>query len=343
MSHIRHADAHAARLTRMSEPTEAPRGARREVRRQAAAAAMMIRPAAFGWNAETRDSNRFQARTAPADPALQDSAVDEFDAMVAALQDAGVTIHAIEDRPEPRCPDALFPNNWVSFHDDGTVVLYPMLAPTRRRERRPDVLESLIQHGGYSVTRLLDLTHHELEQRFLEGTGSVVFDHVARIAYGCTSPRTHRGVLEELARELGYETCAFEASDRDGAAIYHTNVMLTIGTRFALVCSESISTGDRVRMLRRLEASGRAVVDIGFEALEAFAGNMLELQAADGASVLVVSERARAALPPDALDTLRSRVDRVVAPRIDRIEEAGGGSVRCMLAEVFLPVRPRRR
>ena len=136
---------------------------------------------------------------APDDPGLASAALVEFDCLVAALRAAGVSIHVVEDWPEPRCPDAVFPNNWVSFHDDGTVVLYPMLAPTRRHERRPDLLQDLVLRGAYSVTRLLDLTHHELGQRFLEGTGSVVFDHVARVAYACLSPRTHPAVLQELA------------------------------------------------------------------------------------------------------------------------------------------------
>jgi hypothetical protein len=307
--------------------------------RQAAGAALMIRPAAFGWNAETRDSNRFQARVAPEDPALSEGALAEFDAMVASLRDAGVSILVCEDRPQPRCPDAVFPNNWVSFHDDGTIVLYPMLAPTRRRERRPELLQE-VQQAGYSVSRLLDLTHHELGGRFLEGTGSVVFDHVARVAYACLSPRTHAEVLEELAGELGYETCTFAARGRDGTAIYHTNVMLAIGSRFALIGSEAVAASDRARVLRRLEASGRTVIEIGFDALEAFAGNVLELRAKDGAGALVLSVQARAGLSPDRYDALAACVERVVVAPIERIERAGGGSVRCMLAEVFLP--PRR-
>jgi hypothetical protein len=300
----------------------------------------MIRPAAFGWNAETRDSNRFQARVAPDDPALSEAALAEFDAMVAALRGAGVSILVCEDRPQPRCPDAVFPNNWVSFHDDGTIVLYPMLAPTRRRERRPELLQEVVEQGGCSVTRLLDLTHHELGERFLEGTGSVVFDHVARVAYACRSPRTHLAVLEELAGELGYETCTFAAHGRDGTAIYHTNVMLAIGSRFVLIGSEAVAASDRARVLCRLAASGRAVIEVGFDALEAFAGNMLELRAADGAGVLVLSAQGRAGLGPDCFDALAACVERVVVTPVERIERAGGGSVRCMLAEVFLP--PRR-
>lgn len=312
-------------------------------RPQCASAALMIRPAAFGWNAETRDSNRFQARIPPDDPGLAVAALAQFDETVAALRSAGVAIHVVEDRPEPRCPDAVFPNNWVSFHHDGTVVLYPMLAPTRRRERRPELLQQLVLEGGYTVTRLLDLTHHELGQRFLEGTGSVVFDHVARVAYACLSPRTHSEVLTELADELGYETCVFAASGRDGAAVYHTNVLLAIGERFVVICSRSIDPGDRERTLRRLRAGGRTVIEIGFEVLEAFAGNMLELRAADGAGVLAMSAQARAGLTVGQFDALTSCVDRVVVAPVARIEQAGGGSVRCMLAEVFLPpLRPER-
>src|SRR5262245_16479597 len=164
---------------------------------QCAPAVLMVRPAAFGWNAETSDSNHFQARGAPEQPGLAAAALGEFDGAAAALRDAGVTVNIVDDRSEPRCPDAVFPNNWGSFHQDGSLVLYPMLAPARRLERRPDLLQTLVREGGYSVDWVLDLTHHELEGRFLEGTGSVVFDHRARVAYACLSPRTHPEVLDE--------------------------------------------------------------------------------------------------------------------------------------------------
>ena len=312
----------------------------RPPRAQRAPAVLMVRPAAFGWNAETSDSNRFQTRTAPDQPEIAAAALAEFERAAASLRDAGVSVHVVEDRPEPRCPDAVFPNNWVSFHHDGSVVLYPMLAPTRRRERRPELLQTLVLEGGYSVDRVLDLTHHELEGRFLEGTGSVVFDHVARVAYACLSPRTHPEVLDELASELGYDICAFGATGRDGTPIYHTNVLLAIGERVAVVCSQSIDTVDRTRTLHRLAAGGRTVVEIDFAALEAFAGNMLELEAADGAGVLAMSAQARAVLTAREFEALASHVDRVVAVPLANIELVGGGSVRCMLAEVFLP--PRR-
>jgi hypothetical protein len=174
----------AAKLLRMKKRDLTP-GQLQPPLAQCAPAVLMVRPAAFGWNAETSDSNRFQARTAPEQPGLAGAALDEFDRVVAALRHAGVTVHVVEDRREPRCPDAVFPNNWVSFHHHGGVVLYPMLAPIRRHERRPDLLQTLVLEGGYSIDRVLDLTHHELEGRFLEGTGSVVFDHAARVAYAC--------------------------------------------------------------------------------------------------------------------------------------------------------------
>lgn len=298
---------------------------------------MMVRPAAFGWNPETGDSNLFQSRSAPSDAGLVDRARSEFDAMVGALREAGVEVHVVDDRPDPVCPDAVFPNNWVSFHEDGTIVLYPMLAPTRRAERRPELLHELTRQGSYSVDRLLDLTHHELAGRYLEGTGSMVLDRVAGVAYACRSPRTDGTVLDEFCAELGFEPCVFDAADRGGVAIYHTNVLLAIGRRFAVVCGAAIAARDRTGLLARLADGRRHVIDLGFGELEGFAGNMLELAARDGAGVLVMSERARDSLDIAAYRALQRHVDRVVVANVDTIERTGGGSVRCMLAEVFLP------
>ena len=280
---------------------------------QTAAAVMMVRPASFGWNPETADSNRFQA-PAPAGGAASVAAVAEFDALVAALVEAGVAVHAFADRAEPACPDAVFPNNWVSLHADGTVVLYPMLAPSRRRERQ------------------LELYGH-----FLEGTGSVVFDHVTRTAYACRSPRTHVQVLEDLCAELGYEPVTFDAADATGVPVYHTNVMLSIGTRYALVCAAAVPVQQREALLERLSAGGREVVSTGPVEMAAFAGNVLELRGAGGARVLAGSCRAIDSLSPPQRDALAACVDRLVPVPVPDIEMLGGGSVRCMLAEVFLP------
>ena len=303
---------------------------------QAAPAVMMVRPAAFGWNPETADSNRFQA-PAPGGSEAASAAIGEFDALVTALRDAGVTVHAFDDRPEPACPDAVFPNNWVSLHADGTVVLYPMLAHDRRLERRLDLLVELERRGGYRVERLLDLTHHELLGRFLEGTGSVVFDHVARIAYACRSPRTHTAVLDELCAELDCSPVAFDAADAGGTPVYHTNVVLSIGTGYALVCAAAVHAPQREVLLARLAAGGRRVLVIDHAQLAAFAGNVLELRAADGARVLAASQRALDSLEPRQRAALAACVDRVVKVPVPTIEQLGGGSVRCMLAEIFLP------
>jgi hypothetical protein len=306
---------------------------------QCAHAVLMIRPAAFCWNPETAASNRFQRRDPVAPGSARNAAVTEFDGLVAALCGAGVEVHAIDEPAGTACPDCVFPNNWVSLHHDGTVVLYPMLAPSRRLERRTEILLELERRGGFAVSRLLDLSHHELSGRFLEGTGSVVFDHACRVAYACLSPRTNADVLAELCDELGYEPFAFDATDGEGVAVYHTNVLLSIGRRSAIVCAEAVPEGRRLPLLERLQSSGREVVAIDREQMAAFAGNALELAAADGTAVLALSDRAFRSLDARSLATLQRCAERIVAVPVPTIEDLGGGSVRCTLAEVFLPRR----
>jgi hypothetical protein len=303
---------------------------------QAANAVLMVRPASFGFNEETRGSNRFQRADDTLEASAQSLARQEFDGVVAALRDAQVTVAAVDDEPAPRCPDAIFPNNWVSLHADGTVVLYPMLARSRRAERRYEHLYTLERATRRRVHRVLDLTHHELGGRFLEGTGSVVFDHRARVAYAALSPRTHREPLEELCAELGYRACPFRATDAGGVAIYHTNVLLAIGTGFAVVAAEAIDPSQREGVLGELRHGGREVFEIDAGQMASFAGNVLELRATDGARVLAMSAAAAQAFGP-SLDALHRHVDRIVTATIPTIETLGGGSVRCMLAEVFLP------
>lgn len=304
---------------------------------QAAPAVLMVRPAAFGWNPETARSNRFQAMEPSAGDAAAQRAIAEFDALATALAGAGVGVHAFADRDDPPCPDAVFPNNWVTLHADGTVVLYPMLARSRRPERRLDLLAELAQRGGYRIGRLLDLSHHELQGRYLEGTGSIVFDHVARTAYACLSPRTDAAVLDELCAELGYTPVTFAAADRAGVPVYHTNVALSIGTGYALLCAEAVPAPQRGALLERLAVHGRRVLALDHAQMAAFAGNVLELRGAGSARVLAGSQRAFASLAPAVRETLEERTDRIVAVPVPTIEDLGGGSVRCMLAEVFLP------
>lgn len=306
---------------------------------QSAAAVLTVRPAHFGWNPQTGASNRFQKE----DPALAPRAAvlarAEAAVLAQALRGAGVEVHEFEDRQHPACPDAVFPNNWFSTHHDGSVVLYPLLAPIRRLERRLDLVHELAERAGRRVSRLVDLTHHEAHGRFLEGTGSVVFDHSARRAYACRSPRTHLEPLHELCDELGYEPYVFHAHDSHGVPVYHTNVLLSVGTKFALFAADTVEQGARERLLESLAAGGRHVECIDARQLAGFAGNVLEIEARDGTRVLAMSRRAADACGAAALQRLGYCVDRVVTADIPTIETLGGGSVRCMLAEVFLPRR----
>src|SRR5271169_1624777 len=251
---------------------------------QCAATVLMVRPADFRSNPQTAASNAFQHATDGSLRTLQHSAVlGEFDALANALQRAGVEVLIAADTPVPPKPDAIFPNNWVSFHHDGTVTLYPMLAPNRRLERRDEVLEQVVRSGGFRVSRTVDLTHRESEDKYLEGTGSVVLDRVHRIAYACSSPRTDLDVLGEFAQQLDYELMTFDAVDAGGAAIYHTNVLMAIGTGFAVVCSESIvNDAHRTAVLSKLAATGHAIVEITPAQMAQFAGNVLELAAPKG-------------------------------------------------------------
>jgi hypothetical protein len=304
---------------------------------QTAAAVLMVRPACFGSNPQTGPSNPFQRPAGRPAEEIATQARVEFDALAVALREAGVAVHDFDDRADPRCPDAVFPNNWVSCHADGTVVLYPMLAPNRRRERRLDLLLQLERRGRFRVTRLVDLTHHEADGHYLEGTGSLVLDHVRRIAYACVSPRTHREPLAEFCAELGYEACVFAATDAAGVPVYHTNVLLTIGSRMALIAAGTLAPPDRERVLASLAAGERRVELLGSGALERFAANALELRAADGSSVLALSQTAADSFPDEQRRRLGEFAGRLVSVPIPTIERHGGGSVRCMLAEVFLP------
>jgi hypothetical protein len=305
---------------------------------QAAADVLMIRPVRFAGNVQTEESNRFQSRDRSLTAAAaQEAAAAEFEALAGSLRAAGVGVHVVDDTHEPHTPDSIFPNNWVSFHADGTVVLYPMLAPNRRLERRDDVLAALSAEHGFRMRRVIDLSPHEHGGKFLEGTGSLVLDRMHRIAYACVSPRTDLDVLGDFAQQLDYDVVAFEARDAQGAAIYHTNVLMCVGARFAAVCLESIRERERAGVLDALRTTGRAVLDLTLEQMGEFAGNMLELQSASGEPIVAMSSRAQAALTPAQRELLRAHSGAIVASPIPTIETLGGGSVRCMLAEIFLP------
>jgi hypothetical protein len=311
-------------------------------RAQCADAVLMIRPAAFDYNPETAATNSMMQRPGVVGTAAHnDLARAEFQHMVNALEGEGVRVCVVDDTPMPPKPDAIFPNNWVSFHPDGTVVLYPMHAASRRLERRREVVDSAAEQAGFKVTRILDLTHHENEGRCLEGTGSLVLDHVNRVAYASVSPRTHPAVVDEWARELGYRPIVFSALDRAGAPVYHTNVLMCIGERLAVIGTEAIASTDRARVLESLRASGREVVEIDHDEIERFAGNMLELASWDEAlgdyRLLVMSASARQGLKPRSYARLSACTDSILAVPVPTIEKLSGGSVRCMLAEIFSP------
>jgi hypothetical protein len=308
------------------------------VDKQTAADVMMVRPVAFAGNPQTQASNSFQQRDSGAvEAANQAAALREFHALAAALQRAGVNVHVFDDTPEPHTPDSIFPNNWVSFHADGSVVLYPMLAENRRLERRLDLLEALSVKHRFHTARVIDLTHHESTGVYLEGTGSLVLDRLHRIAYACVSPRTDLDVLGDFAQQLDYDIVAFEAHDAAGAAIYHTNVLMSVGERFAAVCLDAIREDERAGVLDQLRATGRVVVELTLQQMASFAGNMLELGSSRTGSVVAMSTQALDALTAGQRTALEANAGPIVAVPIPTIEKLGGGSVRCMLAEVHLP------
>jgi hypothetical protein len=301
---------------------------------QTADAVLTIRPARFTANPETAGSNRFQV-AGPADRDVAARAAREFDGLAVALAAAGVRVHAFAGARDVDLPDEVFPNNWASFHEDGTAVLYPLLAPNRRRERRQELIDALRDEHGYRIARVVDLTSLEDRGQYLEGTGSLALDRVNRIAYACRSPRTHDLALTELGRVLGYETHAFDAVDRDGHPIYHTNVLLSIGRRFAVLCSSALrDEAERRQLIERL-AESREVIELSFEQLHSFAANLLELRAR-AAPVIALSKTALGSLRAPQRRALEAHGELVVAD-VGTIETHGGGSVRCMLAEVALP------
>lgn len=304
---------------------------------QLASTVLMIRPVRFESNPLTAASNRFQGRNEASADQQQAQALEEFEGLAAALRDAGIGVIAIDDTPEPHTPDAIFPNNWISMHADGRVVLYPMEAENRRTERRMDIVEQLDKEAGRVVAEVVDLSEHEANGHFLEGTGSMVLDRHNRIAYACISSRTHLDPLGDFAQRMGYEVVAFDAVDSDGVPIYHTNVLMNVGEVLAVICDEAIPRAEqREAVLARLRETGHEVVSLSYAQLDAFAGNMLELRNDRGERVLAMSRQALDSLDPEQRATLEAN-GRIVSAPIDNIESSAGGSVRCMLAEVHLP------
>jgi hypothetical protein len=298
---------------------------------------LMIRPVDFGFNEQTAESNAFQNRNAQSESA-NNQAQKEFDGMVNILRENGVDVTVVDDTPEPHTPDSIFPNNWVSFHSDGQVFLYPMQAENRRLERREDIINGL--EDCFKVKHVIDLSRFEEENKFLEGTGSMVLDRENKIAYACISPRTDREVLGIFCEQAGYTAVTFDADDEKGRAIYHTNVLMCIGSGFATICLDSIpNPHEKLGVKDSLLSTHKEIIDISFDQMNHFAGNMLEVKNKSGETLIVMSKNAHDALLEDQ-KTILKKYGKLVYADINTIETIGGGSARCMMAEVHLPAIP---
>ena len=305
--------------------------------RQTTSRVLMVRPATFYANPETLASNAFQHADASAPEVSLAAARAEFDTMVQLLSDAGVRVAVADAEASADTPDALFPNNWFSTHADGRLVLYPMAAANRRRERRPQLIAALAAQHGWRIARSTDLSALEERGLIVEGTGSLVLDRVAGIAYAILSPRTHREALDLVCRELGYTPLAFHAHDRAGRAVYHTNVLMSVGPTLALLGSALVSDAtERKALHASFERAGKALLDLSAAQIDAFAGNALFLEDDAGVPLVAISRRAWLSLAPSQRVLLERHAAPVVCPA-DTIEHVGGGGVRCMIAEIFLP------
>jgi hypothetical protein len=294
----------------------------------------MIRPVSFGYNAETAVNNAFQVQSHEAN--VQQKARQEFDDFVTILQDNGIDVTVVEDTALPHTPDSIFPNNWVSFHNDGTILLYPMYAVNRRAERKEHVLEKI--SGKFAIKRKIDLSNYEEKDIFLEGTGSMVLDRDKRIAYACISPRTDEKILADFCRQMNYTPVVFGATDGNGQAIYHTNVLMCVADKYVVICLESIADPGQHKMVAEIIInSNKKIIPITLHQINHFAGNMLQVENKNGEKLLVMSSQAYEALTTEQLQEL-NRYNRIIHSPLTTIETNGGGSARCMMAEVHLPL-----
>ena len=302
---------------------------------QSTSAVVMIRPHRFHPNPETAADNAFQQAIAEGEmPAVSAAAQREFDAAVQTLRAAGVTVHVVDDTATPEKPDAVFPNNWFSTHHDSRVALYPMYSAARRRERRHDVIDELRKH--YRITDVVDYSACEEQGQCLEGTGSLVLDHVNKIAYASLSHRTHPEVLKRFCDDFGYEPVTFRSQSEDGRPVYHTNVVMCVGTDFAILGAQMIpDEAERVGVQNLLEATGKEVIEVTPDQIADFAGNAIELHNQSGKKLLVLSARAASVLDDEQRATVE-RYAQLLPLTLPTIELAGG-SARCMIATVHLP------
>lgn len=297
-------------------------------------ALLMVRPVRFGYNTETAVNNAFQM-AGQDQSAVQAKALEEFDNFVAQLRGHNIDVVVVDDTLDPHTPDSIFPNNWISFHKNSTIVLYPMFAENRRSERKESVIEVI--KDKFQIDSTIDLTKNEASNVFLEGTGSIILDRDNKIAYACISPRTDKNLFLEFCEEMGYEPVIFTAVDQKGKEIYHTNVMMCVADKYAVICLDSIQEADeRAVVVGALAQSGKVIVEISFDQMNHFAGNMLQVTNEQGEHFLVMSTQAFGSLTPEQVTELGSFNSIIHAP-LYTIESNGGGSARCMMAEILLP------
>ena len=296
---------------------------------------LMIEPAAFGFNAETAQNNYFQINSENAE--TQTKALQEFKNFVEKLRNKGINVITVKDTLEPHTPDSIFPNNWISMHSDGTVVLYPMCAVNRRWERRSDILEMLQEK--FQVKEIVDFSASENEGKFLEGTGSMIFDHDYKIAYGSVSLRLDEKLFRDFCKKFGFTPVVFhsyQTANNERLPIYHTNVMMCVADKFVVICLDCIDDEtERVNVVNAIVNSGKEIVEISENQMQQFAGNMLQIQNAEGKKFLVMSQSAYQSLTEEQISTIE-KYSEIIYSDLETIETNGGGSARCMLAEVFL-------
>lgn len=295
----------------------------------------MVRPASFGFNEQTALTNSFQQKPIDDQQQIQKEALKEFDAMVELLKENEIELVVFEDTKDPVKPDAIFPNNWMSVHEDGKLLLYPMLTPNRRMERRPDFVQ--IIRDKFVIKDIIDFSAEERNKKVVEGTGSLVFDHVNKIVYAARSERTDEALVMEISQRLGYSSIVFNAVDQQGKAIYHTNVLMCVGEKFAIVCLDAIREDeDQERILSSLANTNHKIIAISYAQMEAFAGNMLEVKNKKGEPFVLLSQQAFNSLIPGQIDAITQFSD-LLPINVKTIETYGGGSVRCMVGGIHSP------
>lgn len=304
---------------------------------QTASTVLMVEPIAFGYNSQTAENNYFQVEQKEAD--IQEKALQEFNSFADKLRDKGIKVITVKDTLEPHSPDSIFPNNWVSFHETGKVALYPMFAPNRRVERRKDILET-IENEGFLINEVDDLSATEDQEKYLEGTGSMIFDHDFKIAYGSVSLRLDEELFRNFCTKYGYTPVVFHSFQNVGnlrLPIYHTNVMMCVAEQFVVICLDCIDDEmERSKVQEIIKSTEKEVIEISEDQLQQFAGNMLQVQNEEGTQFLVMSETAYKALTEEQIAKIESYCE-IIYSDLNTIEVNGGGSARCMLAEIFLP------